>query len=154
MIGEAPGRNEDVIGQAFVGPAGHEQDMITAKALEMAGRPGLRVYYANLILCIPLTDDNEKTTEPPEWAVAACKPRLEELVKIADPKLIVCLGKEAQSHLEPGLLASPKFHKDIPQYHCPHPASIIIMEPGDRIVVLRRVVAGLAAAIEKYVPEE
>jgi DNA polymerase len=92
FIGEAPGRDEDLKGEPFVGRAGQLlTDIIKAMTL---GRDD--VYIANVIKCRPPENRNP---EPDE--LDACRPYIRRQVELIEPKVIVTLGKFAlQSLLE------------------------------------------------------
>jgi uracil-DNA glycosylase family 4 len=109
FIGEGPGESEDILGEAFIGPAGKLLDEI----IEHAGGTELRIAFTNLVGCIPRGDDGSKTQDPPKEAISACAPRLSEFVILAKPKLIVRTGKLATKHLKdkfPKILAVDIFH--------------------------------------------
>lgn len=98
FVGEAPGPNEDVLGKPFVGPAGFLLDSQIESALEEAGLSPqkVRIAFTNLIACIPKSEEtNVKFTEPPRKSITACAPRLAEFIEIADPLIIVRVGKYA-----------------------------------------------------------
>ncbi len=91
FVGEAPGADEDVQGEPFVGQAGRLLDnMLAALGL---GRSN-DVYIANVLKCRP---PNNRTPEPTE--VEACRPFLDRQIELVAPKLIVALGKSAASAL-------------------------------------------------------
>jgi len=94
FIGEAPGRDEDIQGQPFVGRAGALlTDIIKAMKLTRDD-----VYIANVIKCRP--PDN-RNPEPDE--LDACRPFIRRQIDIIKPKVIVTLGRFAlQSLLEKG----------------------------------------------------
>jgi DNA polymerase len=83
FIGEAPGREEDEQGLAFVGKAGQ----LLTKIIEAMGRKREDVFIANLLKCRP--PDN-RNPEPDE--VASCRPFLDEQIRLIGPKVIVTLG--------------------------------------------------------------
>jgi uracil-DNA glycosylase len=84
FIGEAPGRDEDIQGEPFVGRAGQLlTDIIKAMKLS---RP--QVYIANVIKCRPPENRNP---EPDE--LEACRPYIRRQVELIQPKVIVTLGK-------------------------------------------------------------
>jgi DNA polymerase len=86
FIGEGPGRDEDLQGEPFVGAAGQLLNKIL-------GAMGLRredVYIANAVKCRPPSNRNP---EPDE--LGACRPYLEEQVRMVAPELIVLLGRVA-----------------------------------------------------------
>lgn len=86
IIGEAPGRNEDLTGQPFVGAAGRFLDDLLAHA-------GLRreqVYIANVLKCRP-----PKNRDPLPAEIATCTPYLLEQIRLVCPEIIVTLGNFA-----------------------------------------------------------
>ncbi len=91
FIGEAPGVSENVIGQPFMGPAGHLLDRIIKDALTGIDKI-LRIAFTNIVACIPLDSDGDKVSEPDEEDIKACRPRLLEFCRIAKPKYIVHVG--------------------------------------------------------------
>ncbi len=91
LIGEAPGENEDRVGEPFVGQAGKLLDNML-QALSLAR--GENVYIANVIKCRP---PGNRNPEPDE--VARCEPYLQRQVALVKPKLIVALGRFAAQSL-------------------------------------------------------
>ncbi|MFX1762258.1 uracil-DNA glycosylase family protein [Paraburkholderia sp. A1RI-2L] len=91
LIGEAPGENEDRLGEPFVGQAGKLLDNML-KALSLAR--GENVYIANVIKCRP---PGNRNPEPDE--VARCEPYLQRQVALVKPKIIVALGRFAAQSL-------------------------------------------------------
>ena len=84
FIGEAPGRDEDLQGEPFVGRAGQLlTDIIKAMKLTRDD-----VYIANVIKCRPPENRNP---EPDE--LDACRPFIQRQVELIKPKVIVALGK-------------------------------------------------------------
>lgn len=85
FIGEGPGENEDLKGEPFVGRGG----MLLDKMLSVVDLSrDKNIYIANMVKCRP-----PKNRDPEENEVAACRPWLEEQIRIIDPKIIVCLGR-------------------------------------------------------------
>jgi len=90
FIGEAPGRDEDLKGEPFVGRAGQLlTDIIKAMKLTRDD-----VYIANVVKCRPPENRNP---EPEE--LDACRPYIRRQVEIIQPKVIVTLGKFALQSL-------------------------------------------------------
>jgi len=90
FIGEAPGRDEDLKGEPFVGRAGQLlTDIIKAMKLTRDD-----VYIANVIKCRPPENRNP---EPDE--LEACRPYIQRQVEIIQPKVIVTLGRFALQSL-------------------------------------------------------
>ena len=92
FVGEAPGAEEDEQGLAFVGRAGQ----LLTKIIEAMGLKREDVFICNVLRCRP---PNNRNPEPDE--VAACRPFLEEQIRLIAPKAIVTLGTfAAQALLE------------------------------------------------------
>ena len=84
FVGEAPGHDEDVKGEPFVGRAGQLlTDIIKAMKLSRDD-----VYIANVIKCRPPENRNP---EPDE--LEACRPYIRKQVELIRPKVIVTLGR-------------------------------------------------------------
>lgn len=90
LIGEAPGAQEDLQGEPFVGPAGQLLDKILA-AIQLTRQ---QVYIANILKCRP---PNNRDPNPQE--VHLCTPFLQEQLQLIQPKLIVALGRIAAHYL-------------------------------------------------------
>jgi len=91
FIGEGPGRNEDMQGEPFVGPAGKLLDnMLVAMGLKR----GENAYIANIVKCRP-TDEAGKDRPPSAQEVASCLPYLQRQIALIQPTVLVALGKTA-----------------------------------------------------------
>ena len=86
FIGEAPGREEDLIGRPFVGEAGK----LLTKMIEAINLKREEVYIGNVLKCRPPDNRNPLSSE-----VEACKPWLYKQLEIIKPKIICTLGKHA-----------------------------------------------------------
>jgi DNA polymerase len=91
LIGEAPGENEDRLGEPFVGQAGKLLDNML-RSLSLARDSN--VYIANVIKCRPPGNRNPEVDE-----VARCEPYLQRQVALVKPRLIVALGRFAAQSL-------------------------------------------------------
>jgi uracil-DNA glycosylase len=90
FIGEAPGEQEDLRGEPFVGRAGQLLDeMIRALGLERE-----EVFIANILKCRP-----PKNRDPSPQEAEACEPFLVEQVRMVAPKIIVAVGRIAAQNL-------------------------------------------------------
>jgi uracil-DNA glycosylase len=87
FVGEAPGAEEDALGEPFVGQAGRLLDNML-KAIGLSRTKD--VYIANVLKCRPPSNRNP---EPGE--VAQCSPYLERQLALIQPRLIVALGRFA-----------------------------------------------------------
>ena len=90
FIGEAPGADEDRIGEPFVGRAGQLLDKILA-AIQLSRK---EVYIANILKCRP---PGNRDPQPAE--MEKCFPLLREQVALIAPKLICALGRIAAQAL-------------------------------------------------------
>jgi DNA polymerase len=86
FIGEAPGRDEDLQGEPFVGRAGKLLDRMLA-AIDLSRQD---VYIANILKCRP--PDNR---DPVPDEVDACLPHLAEQIRLISPRFICALGRVA-----------------------------------------------------------
>jgi uracil-DNA glycosylase family 4 len=91
IVGEAPGENEDIQGEPFVGQAGKLLDNML-RALGLSRRE--KVYIANVLKCRP---PGNRNPEPDE--VAQCEPFLRRQVELLQPKIIVAMGRFAVQSL-------------------------------------------------------
>jgi DNA polymerase len=90
FIGEAPGADEDIQGEPFVGRAGQ----LLNKIIEAIGLTRTDVYIANVIKCRP---PNNRNPEPDE--VERCERFLIDQIAAIKPVVIVALGKFAAQTL-------------------------------------------------------
>jgi DNA polymerase len=91
LIGEAPGAEEDRLGDPFVGQAGRLLDaMLAAIGLDR----GTNVYIANVLKCRPPGNRNPAPEE-----VAKCTPHLLRQIELVRPKLILAMGRFAAQTL-------------------------------------------------------
>lgn len=86
FVGEAPGADEDLQGEPFVGRAGQ----LLTKMIEAMGLKREEIYITNVVKIRP---PNNKTPEPAEMAVYL--PYLKKQLEILQPKVVVCLGSVA-----------------------------------------------------------
>jgi len=86
FIGEAPGRDEDLKGEPFVGRAGQLLTDII-KAMQLTRE---QVYIANVIKCRPPENRNPESDE-----LDACRPYIRRQVELIQPRVIVTLGRFA-----------------------------------------------------------
>ena len=90
FVGEAPGADEDVQGEPFVGRAGQ----LLTRIIEAIGLRRQDVYIANLIKCRPPGNRNPEPDETEQ-----CEPFLLRQIDMIKPKVIVALGKFAAQSL-------------------------------------------------------
>ena len=135
FVGEGPGRNEDLEGEPFVGPAGKLLDNML-KAMQLAR--GVDTYIANIVKCRPVDADG-RDRPPVQNEVATCRPFLERQIDLIKPTVIVALGKTAATSLlglnEETSLASlrgePHSYQGIPVVVTYQPA-YLLLKPEDK----------------------
>jgi DNA polymerase len=149
IVGEAPGADEDRLGEPFVGQAGKLLDAMLA-ALGL--RRGENVYIANVLKSRPPGNRDPRPEE-----VASCLPYLERQIDLIQPKIILALGRFAAqsllgtdtsiSRLRGGIHA----YRGVPLVVTYHPA-YLLRNPPDKskawedLCLARRVLAEQLAA--------
>jgi DNA polymerase len=86
LVGEAPGKNEDLQGEPFVGAAGRLLDQLLADI----GLQRSDVYIANVLKCRP---PGNRDPHPDE--IDSCKGYLREQIRLIGPEVVVTLGNFA-----------------------------------------------------------
>jgi len=96
IVGEAPGEQEDLQGEPFVGKSGQLLDnMLRSIKLSRAdGTPQQQVYIANTVKCRP---PGNRNPEPEE--LAQCEPFLIRQLELVRPKIILAMGRFAVQSL-------------------------------------------------------
>ncbi|QSR88930.1 uracil-DNA glycosylase [Methylacidiphilum caldifontis] len=96
FVGEAPGAEEDMQGQPFVGPAGQ----LLTKMIKAMGLSREIVYIANVLKCRPDIPKGQKgNRKPTADEMSRCLPYLLSQIKLIKPKVIVALGATAYEGL-------------------------------------------------------
>jgi DNA polymerase len=117
FVGEAPGHDEDVQGEPFVGKAGQ----LLTRIITAMGLRREQVYMLNVIKCRPPQNRNPLPDE-----VAACRPILQAQLACLQPRVICALGTFAAQALlqteEPISRLRGRFHtlagmQVMPTYH-------------------------------------
>jgi len=146
LIGEAPGAEEDRLGDPFVGQAGRLLDnMLAAIDLDRSNN----VYIANVLKCRPPANRNPQPDE-----IAKCTPHLLRQIELVKPKLILAMGRfAAQTLLDTeASIASlrGKVHRyaGVPLIVTYHPAYLLRTLPDKAkawadLVFARKTMAGL-----------
>jgi uracil-DNA glycosylase family 4 len=122
FIGEAPGREEDLQGEPFVGRAGQ----LLNEILKAIGFGREEVYICNILKCRP---PNNRDPEADE--VECCEPYLKRQLAILEPRLICCLGRVAAQNLLGtratlgSLRETVHFYEGIPVMATFHPAALL-----------------------------
>lgn len=90
FIGEAPGANEDLQGEPFVGRAG----MLLTSMIQSIGLTRSDVYIANILKCRP-----PNNRDPEAQEVKLCTPYLQQQIALINPKILVAVGRIAAQFL-------------------------------------------------------
>ncbi len=129
VVGEAPGENEDLQGEPFVGAAGKLLDnMLKALGLDRHHK----VYIANVLKCRPPANRNPLPQE-----VAQCEPFLRRQIQLLQPRIILAMGRFAVQSLlgsnDPigKLRGRVHRHGEIPVVVTYHPA-YLLRNPADK----------------------
>jgi DNA polymerase len=94
LVGEQPGDREDREGHPFVGPAGRELD----RALEAVGIDRHRdAYLTNVVKHFKFEERGKRRIHatPKKFEVDACRPWLDEELRVVKPEALVVLGATA-----------------------------------------------------------
>ncbi|MBI1920444.1 MAG: uracil-DNA glycosylase [Geobacter sp.] len=122
FVGEAPGRDEDLKGEPFVGEAGH----LLTKIIQAMGFERSEVYICNVLKCRP---PNNRDPLPSE--VEACGSFMLRQVRSIGPQVIVALGRFAAQTLLSTNTPISKLRGQFHDYHgiplmpTYHPAALL-----------------------------
>lgn len=131
LVGEAPGRDEDLKGEPFVGEAGQLLDRI----LFAMGMVRADVYICNVLKCRP-----PQNRDPQPEEVAACEPFLVRQLAAIQPQVIVALGRFAVQSLLKTKIPISRLRGEWHDYHgiplmpTYHPAYLLRNPEGKRDV--------------------
>lgn len=87
FIGEAPGKEEDLKGEPFIGRSGKLLDKLVFEELDMKRE---QFYIANVVKCRPPNNRNPEADE-----IELCKPYLKAQIEAIKPKVVITLGNFA-----------------------------------------------------------
>jgi len=90
LIGEAPGRSEDVEGEPFVGTAGKLLDMLLSQ-IDLSRE---QVFITNVVKCRP-----PGNRQPKHLEIETCAPYLDRQILTIQPKFIVTLGNHSTAYV-------------------------------------------------------
>lgn len=95
IVGEGPGEQEDATGRPFVGRAG----ALLEQCLRENGILRQHVYITNVLKCRACNVEGRiiRNRTPNLEEIAACRPWLEQELRVVAPLVILCLGKPAAS---------------------------------------------------------
>lgn len=105
--------------------------------------------FTNVVACIPRDDGVGKLTEPDDEQVKACAPRVTEVVVMAQPRLVVCVGKVAETWLTPGMRDSLDVDPTIPRVTVLHPAFVLRSNLAQQGLLIQKCVVTIRTALEE-----
>jgi uracil-DNA glycosylase family 4 len=128
FVGEAPGEDEDLQGEPFVGKAGQ----LLTKIIETMGFSRETIYIANVLKCRPDMPPGESGNRKPRAGeMATCLPYLREQIGVIQPRVLVALGATAMEGLigetQPMARLRGRWHEfeGIPLMATYHPAYLL-----------------------------
>lgn len=166
IVAEGPGDSEDVCGVPMVAQAGRLMDKILIKSgIVKPNNEGFiwgegetppatwtyTVSITNLVGCIPLAANRDKE-EPDYDAVVACRPRLEEWIEFADPRLVITAGKPAKEWFDQTWKECIK--TKAPVVNIMHPSGILRQPYVARGEILKQEIVRIRSAIKTYITGE
>ncbi len=117
VVGEAPGEQEDLSGEPFVGAAGQLLDRMLAalqltRSSEGPAPPSQRVYIANTLKCRPPRNRNPAPEE-----MLHCEPFLLRQIDLLRPRMILAMGRFAVQALLRSSEPIGKLRGHVHRYH-------------------------------------
>jgi len=144
MIGEGPGRNEDLRGRPFIGAAGKQLDGL----LKDAGLSRDEVYITNVVKCRP-----PENRRPADSEAETCRQYLERQIGLIRPTVVVLLGDSALKRFLPDQTLSGAHgrlfpHDGLALFPTYHPAAMIYNRTLEKVSAedfkaLGKILAGL-----------
>lgn len=121
IIGEAPGEQEDLKGEPFVGRAG----LLLTNMIKAVGFERDAVYIANVVKCRP-----PRNRDPQPEEVLACSSYLKRQIALIQPKLVLVVGRVAAQHLLNTTDAVGKLRGKLHQYPGTQTPLIVTYHPA------------------------
>tara|TARA_R100000808_G_scaffold21634_1_gene46767 strand:+ start:7275 stop:7847 length:573 start_codon:yes stop_codon:yes gene_type:complete len=141
LVGEAPGKIEDIYRKPFIAESGKLLDEAIEKTIERNSETTLQFIIANSVGCIPL-DESNKIRPPSQTEVDACSKRLELIdrtISHKKSKFRISIGQSAK-------LSKIKFDLNIT-----HPEAIL-RKNGDIDLWIARFVVTIEDLIKELIP--
>jgi uracil-DNA glycosylase len=153
LVGEQPGDREDRAGRPFVGPASRELD----RALVAAGIERRDAYLTNVVKHFKFEERGGRRIHqtPKRFEVEACRPWLDEELKVVQPEALVLLGATASKALFGSSFRLTKHRGELLDSDLAdivtatiHPSAILRGPPEDRQAQREALVADLRVVAE------
>ena len=150
FVGQGPGASENEFGRPFYGPAGQ---LFQEAVIDVAVPEGVSYALTNLVACMPSNEDGSKrrgsSEEPDDDEVVQCSARLQDVVRVCRPRLVVAVGALARDWLD-----RKNYHHidigDVPVVDVVHPSAVLRAKVADKSDMLLRTVVTVRTAIQEY----
>lgn len=119
-------------------------DSLTGKRLGCYCKP-LTCHGDAIVDLFARTVGSGKVSEPPVWAVEACRPRLAEFLRLCQPRVIIAVGKVAAQHLP--VLCSVNLE-------IIHPAAILRADVSQQGLAIQRTVVKIRDLVDNLVKQQ
>ena len=116
FIGEAPGKDEDRAGLAFIGKSGELLEQMISEAIEFDLNIRPKIFITNTCWCRPCDYASGPNRQPNVDEIIACKGNVLHLIEEINPKVIIFLGEIAEKYYR-------NFFKEAFKLH--HPAYLL-----------------------------
>ena len=97
FIGEAPGSQEDLFSEAFIGPSGKLLDEMIKEALQ---NKKLSFYFTNTVMCRPCDSIGGSNREPTEEEILLCSGNVQKIIDRSKAKLFILVGNVAEKYMK------------------------------------------------------
>ena len=121
FIGEAPGKDEDLQGEPFVGRAGR----LLNEIIFSIGLNRENIYIANILKCRP-----PKNRDPSSKEIHLCSSYLEQQIRMISPKIIIAVGRIAAQNLLGSDLTMGKLRGTVHSYGSENIPLVVLYHPA------------------------
>jgi len=140
IVGEAPGKSEDLRGEPFVGPAGRILHSAIEDATELSEHTLTpTIYITNTVACRPTDTPRGPNREPTKKEILTCMPRFQATVRMVAPQEVILLGK----------VAEVAYKRLYPDAVCLRHPAYILRKGGTESTEYRGLVRGLVDVFNK-----
>lgn len=145
IVGESPNVAEDVMGKPFQG----EASIMFEKMLKSKGlHSPVKIGWTYLISCIPKDAKGVRSKKPKAIHINACRTRLQDLVDMCKPKVVLLLGSVTSKYWE------KQFEHEYQTFKIMHPAAVHGMGASvQQMVAIERTLATLEEVADVLIPE-
>lgn len=119
FIGDAPGPSEDDLGVPFIGTLADTFNTVLVRSFTALLPRKLSYAITNAVLCKPPVKENvlETPREPDKEEIRACAGRLSQFLSLAQPKLVVNVGKHADKASLQAFIVNDVYYRTVTIAH-------------------------------------